>query len=721
MAPSVDLRIRELTNLRLTLREDLLLSPSVAAGSDRYVIEDPVTSKFYYVGIREYSFLSLLNGELTVGQALQKSATMGAGIALSEREAATLCRWLVDTQLVRNPGKVSQATFGNDRSERGRPAKASFNPLAFKLSLVNPDRFLGVLERSLSWLYGPQAFVGWLLMLLSAIYVVALHSNRLRQASEGILATDNWLWLGLSWLVLKLVHEISHGLACKRYGGNVREAGLMFMLFTPVAFVDMTSAWRFRSKWQRIHASVAGMYAELFVASVAAWVWAHAPDGTVQHIAFNIMVMASATTIAFNANPLMRFDGYYVLADWLEIPNLASHASQMWKGWARRFFLGLSNPPPQLPPSQRGIVQAYGLAALLWRTVVTFTLLLAASVMFHGAGIVLAATGAFLWWLVPVAKAVRSGLSSTRPVWLRLLLTTSTIGSGASSLFTVVPWFGPYRAPAVVEYSPLVVVRADSAGFVSQLLVQAGDRVESGQTLAMLDNPEQSLKLRELELNIERAELKSRKLKREGKLAEYQAEQDQVEALELKLREKKEEVEALTVRAPRSGIVMGRQLATLRGMYLAKGDEILSIGEEQRKELQVSLAQHDVQFFSAQVGRPLRISLGDGQMFSGKLDNLEPQASVDPPHAAFGANCGGPIPVVERRAGEGADEHISHEFLAPRFTGTVPLDASAASQVFSGQLGEVSFRTGEESFGGHFVTLGHRWLKSQLELLTKKS
>jgi putative peptide zinc metalloprotease protein len=361
---------------------------------------------------------------------------------------------------------------------------------------------------------------------------------------------------------------------------------------------------------------------------------------------------------------------------------------------------------------------------MMWRTVVTITMVLAASVMFRGAGIILAITAAILWWIVPLAKAAFGIWDNQggRPNWVRFALTASASFLAIVSLFTVVPWLGPYRAPAVVEFSRLEIVRAQSSGFVSAVLVMPGQMVRTGAELIRLDNPDLVRQLRELELSIERSDLKSRMLKREGKLAENQAERELIASLQLQHAEKSAEVAALTVRATRDGIVMGRHLAALPGTYLAKGDEILAIGEPDKKELLVSVAQQDVQWFNRRVGLELRIALGASGFLSGTLDRMEPQASTVPPHAALGADCGGPLPVAERRdRDDGQQERIHHELLTPRFVGVVPLAPLAAERHLSGQLGEVSFRAYQESFGEHLLLLAHRWLTAKLELLTRES
>ena len=172
---------------------------------------------------------------------------------------------------------------------------------------------------------------------LGAVGVLYVDWQRFSAGSAGILAPGNWWSLAAAWFVLKLGHEISHAAVCKKYGGTVREMGLIFILFAPVAYVDVTSCWRFSSKWHRIHTAAAGMYAELFLAALAVFGWS-AESAVVQHLLHNVVFMASLTTILFNANPLMRFDGYYLLTDLVDVPNLYSQGTQ----WVQSVAAGCS-------------------------------------------------------------------------------------------------------------------------------------------------------------------------------------------------------------------------------------------------------------------------------------------------------------------------------------------------------------------------------------------
>ena len=193
-------------------------------------------------------------------------------------------------------------------------------------------------------------------------------------------------------------------LACKYHRGEVRETGLIFILLAPMAYVDVTSCWRFPSRWQRIHVAAAGMLAELLVAAVAAITWAHTDSSVVHHLLFNVIVMASLSTLLFNANPLMRFDGYYILADLVEIPNLATDGNRFLKAAASRIFFGEKQRPLQALGFRRWFVRSYGLAAAAWRLLICVSLVTAASVLLHGAGLVLAVAGVFAWFGVAVME-----------------------------------------------------------------------------------------------------------------------------------------------------------------------------------------------------------------------------------------------------------------------------------------------------------------------------
>ncbi len=690
MRPEKDYQIRDVGNIVLTLRSDLVFTPQAVGGKPGYLIEDPVKTKFYRIGIAEYKFISLLDGSTSVADALRLTAATLSHEAFTQDEAATICKWLVDVGLAHTrestqAGRLSAAA--RDASQTSLVQR--LNPMYVRVPLIQPDRFLGVVQPWLGWIHGRA---GWILsgvLTLVACCQLLVHGDRFFRATDGIFAPHRWIWLGLTWLILKIVHEVSHGLVCKRYGGTVREAGVLFVLFAPMAYVDVTSSWRFCSKWQRIHTSAAGMLSELLIAALALIVWSHTGPGVLNDLAFNLVIMASLTTLLFNANPLMRFDGYYMLSDLLEIPNLFPNGQQYVRYLGRRYLMGATVASPRWSKGKDVFIKIYGVAALFWRVVVSVTLLIAATALFAGAGIIVAIAAGGLWLGMPLlrfGKYFCSDPSVSRSNRLRFVTSTVVILALGGLFFTVVPWPGVVQAPAIVEYASLAIVRAGCSGFVRQLMVQNGQYVRQGDVLLILANDELRAELADLELQMEDARLLGRTHVQEDRMAAYQAEMKRFESLEKQHRQKQHQVDQLTVVAPISGQVIGRDLPALKDTYLREGAQLLSIGNRQAKEIQISVAQNDLETFSQHLNKPVMVRLRGVGRFHSVCQKVSPRASLEPLHPGLCSPNGGALAVrraPRRRARGSTRTNRSNSSRRafwrsfPLMNGTVPLSALA--------------------------------------------
>ena len=387
-----DHAVRELGNLTLALRDDLKFQSQPFDGQNYILIEDPLNATFYRVGPAEYAFLSLLDGRTTVAEVLSHLANSASSEVLSAHEAAGLSKWLIEAELA----STAESSDPLRRSAAAKKAKRggfwrNWNPIAMRWPLVNPDPLFTAITPRLRWLFTRWAFALWAVIVLLALYHAAADWPRVVASSSAVVVLGNAWWLTACWVVLKCLHELAHGIVCKKYGSSVRGAGIILVLFAPIAYVDVTSSWRCRSKWERMHIAVAGIYLELLVAAAALLIWSHTGQGVVNHVCLNVAIMASVTTLLFNANPLMRFDGYYVLADWLEIPNLHARGQQWLTQSARRYLLGMNAQHAAWTRGSGLVIRVYALAAFAWRIVVCAGLVMFAATMFHGAGIVLAA------------------------------------------------------------------------------------------------------------------------------------------------------------------------------------------------------------------------------------------------------------------------------------------------------------------------------------------
>ncbi|MDP6555054.1 MAG: efflux RND transporter periplasmic adaptor subunit [Pirellulaceae bacterium] len=713
-----DQSVRELGSTRLALRGDLIFTPQTAGVQPYYIVEDPLNSRFFRLGHTEYTFVSLLDGRTSILEALSHLSSVLPHHRLTEHDTAGLCRWLVESDLAHTAQSALAVRLAcsADRTAQ-RQALARANPLVFRLPLFGPDRAFATLAPWLSWLYSPWAVTCWLVLLTVGGYNIFADWNRFMVSSRGIFSADNWLWLGACWVMLKVVHETSHGVVCKRYGGTVRETGIMFILFAPLAYVDVTSSWRFRSRRHRINVAAAGMYVELAIAGIAAIVWSNTNSDWLNNLCFNTIVMAGLTTLVFNANPLMKFDGYYILSDALAMPNLYVSGQQYVRYWARRYLLGV---PGTLPAWSRGhgaFIRVYGWASLAWRAMICVTMTITAVTLFQGAGVVLACLAAVMWLGLPVwtfAKYFVWGKTGEQPRRLRFLLVNGSLVAICVAVFGFVPWPGAREAPAVVEFSPHTVVRAASAGFVREIRVQSGEEVEKGQLLALLENRELVRDVADLEIQIDQSEIRGRHHEQKGERAAQQAETKNRESLQKQLAERRAQVEKLTVRAPRGGTIVRRNLTLLLGTYLKEGDDMMSLGNQSQKELRLSISQDDLDVFTQRVGQPVRIDIPRQPPWQARLEKVIPRATLEPTYPALTTINGGSLPV--KPTGKKPDESTADafEFLTPRFTAVVALSPSTSCQLHAGQTGSGSYRPCNASIFQHLYSSVSRWIREQL-------
>jgi putative peptide zinc metalloprotease protein len=718
---AADHSVLDPTTARLLLRADLVFTRQVSSADAYYVVEDLVRSKFFRVGVPEYTLISHFDGKTSIAAAIGAVASRLGDQAISPADGLAIAQWLVDAGLaspVDQAGNiVARSLSDHDSTERRRE---SFNPLAVKLTLFNPDALLGKLLPFAAPAFGWLGVMTWIFTWSVACYLVLGHWDNFASEARAILNRDHWLGLFAAWLGLKVLHESAHALACKNFGGSVLRTGVMLIFFSPVAFVDVTSSWRFASKWQRIIVSAAGMYVELFVAALALIFWAQSIDGPAHRAALAIAAMASFATFVFNANPLMRFDGYFILSDLLEIPNLYSRSQQSLIGVLKHYLLGSETSAADRVRQATWFIAWYGIASLLWRVSLYVSLVLLAVSLLGYLGAALAFAWTLMHVVVPWARALGQFLAASPPgtVSLNRLMFLGSAGiavAGLASWLLLMP--GKVEAPAIVEYAPLAVVRAGSPGFVREVLVHSGQLVEQGQMIAVLGNDELQAELKDLDLAIEQSTIKTQIHMQSGDQPKLQVEKSQQQALKKRRAELRKQLDSLVIRSPQQGEVVGRRLASLVGQYLQTGDEIAVVGTANAKELIVSAPQEDIDLLLAQVDSPVRVAVrGDpGGAFDSPLVSVNPRAAVDLPHAALSAHNGGTLEVKIRPVDDTPkNASNAYELLRPGFVGRISLSPDESARLLAGQPATVSFRSANATIGGRFYQAINRWIQQRV-------
>jgi putative peptide zinc metalloprotease protein len=415
------------------------------------------------------------------------------------------------------------------------------------------------------------------------------------------------------------------------------------------------------------------------------------------------VIIAGISSLLFNANPLMRFDGYYVLSDLLGIPNLYQQGLHYVKAQAARFFLGITDPNP--PP--RPLIKVYGVAIHIWRLLVLVSLGYLASRLAGGLGIFITFGAVLVWIGLPLATLIKRW-----PVYRKenpRILGHLTLRLAATALVIIaamqlIGWEKRITAPAVVEYQQQFRVKTKTSGFVERINVADGDSVTSGQVLLVLENPDLQQSRRQLELQLAQMALKVRLAHSGSRIAEMQILRDQEQALVRELEKVQKDINDLNITAPGSGICISDNLVNLEGTFLGKGQELLWIVSFEQIQLTGMAAQNDIDQFRRLVGESLSATmLASGlDSFLVRLERIAPQMTTDLVHPALGAVYGGPLDVRQTMiAGlqADADRQSRYELFVPRFTLHAEIPPDIGRQLIAGQLAMLSTRGERVSLG----------------------
>lgn len=718
----------ELGQAKLRLKNGLTISLQEGKYENWYLIEDDCTGDCFRVGEAEYAFLSVLDGTTNVVTAIAITASRLGAKAINEKSAIELCRWLVHSGLATTRASESFAHY-EDRSqkERSRQLIERLNPISVRIKFGDPDGILSIVSPYSNALFSwPIAFC-WVVLCVYAAITFASQWERFVSGSVQAASRDGLFWLGLSWFMLKIVHESAHALACKRFEGEVKSFGVLFLLLIPLPFVDVTSAWKLTNKYKRILISAAGMLAELAVASIAVLIWTNTDVGTTNTLASSLILAASLHTLVFNMNPLMRFDGYHILADWLEIPNLGNRGSEYVRNLWKRIMLGTPMPAFKAIGSQGIFIKLYGIAASIWKVLLCVTISLAALSLIPGIGVLLAVFAIVSWLLLPILRFAKSALLSSeiQPGAKRHFVCASLLCTLFIATVAMLPAPTVIRAPFVVDYEGLEVVRAEAAGIVRAVAVQDNQRVQRGDLLITLENPKVLAEIEQLETQRQQSKLRARVHKNDGDVALWQIEIETSRELETKLAELRANQTSLIVKAPVSGQIIARDLDAMVGRYVQVGQELVSIGASDRKEVLALVAQAENDSIQNAKGNSLKLRIwGHDRFEDGVLKEVGPKTRDDLPHFAFAGMYGGPLTVVNRNQMDSEQKLRAHEntelealkLVESRVQVSVALNPETSQRLLAGQTGVLHLRSRDMTLGSYLYDNGMRWMKKRIAI-----
>jgi putative peptide zinc metalloprotease protein len=652
------------------------LRPHVGITRQRYrgriwhVVHDPTSNQFYRLNPVAHDFVGLLDGQRDVESAWKISLSKFGDAAPTQNEVIQLISQLHNGNLLSvdaSPETEQLLSRGRERIKQ-KIQQQAIGIMYFKIRVFNPDRIIAAMEPIFRPIINQWGFFAWAALVAFALWRILPHWEELTSSFETAIAPANWPWLIVVFIVTKAIHEFGHGVICRRFGGQVPEFGLMMLVMFPAPYVDASACWAFPSRWRRMAVGAGGMMFELFVASCAAMVWLHYVEthqfGLPRQLAYNAQLTASISTVLFNANPLMRFDGYYILSDFLEVPNLAQRANNMLKHLIQKYIYRLEDlTPPSQIRSEQGILITYGVLALAYRIFLFVSITLYVMGQMFGIGFALAIWTASVWFVLPAWSFVHWLATGPKLAEHRARHVLASVGMIAAGviLIGVVPFPDHRRAMGVVDSAERTVVYFGAPGFVDEVPegIVPGAMVHEGDVLARLKNKDLEQDARVTRVQMEDLALQERRALADKKPETAQVARRQVEVMEKRLAQIQEKLAKLVVRAPHDGVIAGADPQNLVGAYMKIGTPLCEVVDGRQIRIESKLSQRDGWIYGyvdqegglledklAGLGLEIRRMSQIGQTAAARVTRIIlPNATL--PHESLSYAGGGQIPTAQ--------------------------------------------------------------------------
>jgi putative peptide zinc metalloprotease protein len=638
-------------NLKPVLRNDATISRHVYRGQPWYVVKNSLNGRNLRFNEAAYALIGQMEGHRTVQEIWDNASKMSVDALPTQDEVIRLLGRLHDADLILCD--VLPSTVELFRQAQGQPRNSwkqrIANPFSVRFKLWDPDRFLEKWCFLAAPLFARGVFIVWLLTVLTALVAAVMHWPELSGSlANKFFSPSNLLLLWLIYPLVKILHEFGHAFAVKMWGGEVHEMGIMLLALTPIPYVDATACASFPEKHRRIAVAAMGMMVELLLASLALFVWLNVETGLISALAYNVMLIGGVSTVVFNGNPLLRYDGYYLLADLVEIPNLGQRSARYLGYLVQRYLLGIETADsPVTAPSEKGWFLIYGPLSFCYRIVVLVGLIWLVSSHFFFVGVLIALWGIVSLLILPTVRSLSRFLNS--PAAQNRRTRVIAIGGGTALglvlLLFVFPMSLWTTTQGVIWLPEQSAIRAGADFEVVEVLAPVERMVAKDEPLLRGIDP-----FLEAVIEVYKAQLVEL-------YASYNAQPihervkrkiltEKIELVKGDLQQAEEKLEKLLVRSPIQGNFVLIDARNLPGRFVKKGELLGYIVPEHRPTIRAVVSQDDIGLVRERVsGVEVKLAEQPDRSLKVEIERIVPAADLNLPSAALGTAGGGVIPV----------------------------------------------------------------------------
>ena len=565
-------------------------------GETWYVLSSKTNQRHLRIDAGAFYVFSQFDGERTVDEAWEAGLEVLGDDAPSQDELLNLLSELFDSSFLdfQKQSDVDQL-FENLQRKQGQDAKSRYwNPMFLRFNLFDPDRITAKFLPATAWLFSRGALYGWLLLCLVSVVAAWYSWGDIGQALSGDLSSpNNLLIIWFIFPIMKLVHELAHALAVKRWGGEVHECGIALLILLPVPYVDASDSAGFANKYRRMAVAAAGIVVESTLACLGLMVWLFVEPGLIRDIAFNVMLTGSVSCLLFNGNPLLKFDAYYVLSDAVEIPSLASRSSSYLLYLIQRYALGLEASSPVTAKGERRWFVGYGITAFFYKISLSIGICLFVATEYLFIGIALACWSAFMQLILPMFKGLKFLLTDPRlrDRRVRAYSASAAAFAVAFGLLFVLQFPHVTQVRGVVWPVDEAIVRAETECFLESVLIPSGTQVAPGDHLLGCDTEliDSELTILRAEHTAARAALDATQNRVERGLA-----QTEVETTRLMLANAEKKLTRTNLESKTQGTLYLPDAENMEGQYFEQGALLGYVLNEGNVSIRTMLAQERV-------------------------------------------------------------------------------------------------------------------------------